>query len=154
MEDIAAMKLDAICSRKTKKDYIDIAVLLKHYSFSQLISFYREKFPRYKKESMLRHVLNTRGIENSPTPKMLISLTYEEALHDVKKSFYHYLVEKSDEYERELSAEQFLTVKQLLKNKPLPANEENNSLKPDKMSDKLKDTGKNKNKGKNQGKRA
>jgi len=45
IEDIAAMKLEAITSRNTKKDFYDIAELLKIYSFKQLLNFYSEKYP-------------------------------------------------------------------------------------------------------------
>ena len=39
LEDIAAFKLDAICHRKEKKDYVDIAILLERFSFGQMLSF-------------------------------------------------------------------------------------------------------------------
>lgn len=45
IEDIAAMKLEAITSRNTKKDYYDIAELLKKYTLNQLFTFYSEKYP-------------------------------------------------------------------------------------------------------------
>jgi len=45
IEDIAAMKLEAITSRNTKKDFYDIAELLKTYSLEQLLEFYSEKYP-------------------------------------------------------------------------------------------------------------
>lgn len=45
IEDIAAMKLEAITSRNTKKDFYDIAELLKIYSLEQLLGFYSEKYP-------------------------------------------------------------------------------------------------------------
>jgi predicted nucleotidyltransferase component of viral defense system len=45
IEDIAAMKLEAITSRNTKKDFYDIAELLKTYTIKQLLSFYSEKYP-------------------------------------------------------------------------------------------------------------
>jgi predicted nucleotidyltransferase component of viral defense system len=45
IEDIAAMKLEAITSRNTKKDFYDIAELLKMYSIEQLLELYSEKYP-------------------------------------------------------------------------------------------------------------
>ncbi|MDF1551074.1 MAG: nucleotidyl transferase AbiEii/AbiGii toxin family protein [Bacteroidales bacterium] len=45
IEDIAAMKLEAITSRNTKKDFYDIAELLNHYTIDQLFSFYVERYP-------------------------------------------------------------------------------------------------------------
>lgn len=45
IEDIAAMKLEAITSQNTKKDFYDIAELLNHYTIDQLFSFYAERYP-------------------------------------------------------------------------------------------------------------
>ncbi|MFH0867375.1 MAG: nucleotidyl transferase AbiEii/AbiGii toxin family protein [Bacteroidota bacterium] len=44
-EDIAAMKVNAICGNGTRaKDFVDIYFLLKDFSFEQLISFYSIKY--------------------------------------------------------------------------------------------------------------
>lgn len=45
IEDIAAMKLNAIAGNGTRsKDFIDLYFLLKEYSVSQLLSFYSQKY--------------------------------------------------------------------------------------------------------------
>jgi predicted nucleotidyltransferase component of viral defense system len=43
-EDIAAMKLNAVCGRGSKKDFYDIYLLLKTFSLAEILSFYEEKF--------------------------------------------------------------------------------------------------------------
>lgn len=85
LEDIAAFKLDAICHRKEKKDYVDIAVLLGKFSFSQMLDFYREKFPMNDKRIVLTQILDTEGLENSVEPVMLIDLTPGQALKHIKQ---------------------------------------------------------------------
>ncbi len=45
--DIAAMKVNAIEGRGTKKDFIDLYELLKHYSLEDILTFYSEKYPEY-----------------------------------------------------------------------------------------------------------
>ena len=45
LEDIAPMKLEAITSRNTKKDFFDISELLKTYQIEDLLNFYIEKYP-------------------------------------------------------------------------------------------------------------
>jgi hypothetical protein len=45
IEDIAAMKLEAITSRNTKKDFYDIAGILNFYTIDQILSFYAERYP-------------------------------------------------------------------------------------------------------------
>src|SRR5690606_17672822 len=42
--DIAAMKLNAIVGRGSKKDFIDIYFLLKEYCLSEMLGFYRKKY--------------------------------------------------------------------------------------------------------------
>jgi hypothetical protein len=44
IEDIAAMKLNAIIGRGSKKDFIDLFFILKDYSLATLIDFYTKKF--------------------------------------------------------------------------------------------------------------
>jgi len=85
LEDIAAFKLDAICHRKEKKDYVDIAVLLEKFSFAQMIDFYREKFPMNDKRIVLTQILDTEGLENSVEPVMLIDLTPSQALQKIEQ---------------------------------------------------------------------
>jgi hypothetical protein len=85
LEDIAAFKLDVICHRKEKKDYIDIAVLLEKFSFAQMLDFYREKFPMNDKRIVLTQVLDTEGLENSVEPTMLIDLTPSQALQKIEQ---------------------------------------------------------------------
>jgi hypothetical protein len=42
--DIAAMKLNAVTGRGSKKDFIDLYYLLKEFSFEQMFQFYMDKF--------------------------------------------------------------------------------------------------------------
>ncbi|MBK8292996.1 MAG: nucleotidyl transferase AbiEii/AbiGii toxin family protein [Flammeovirgaceae bacterium] len=47
-EDIAAMKLNAISnSGKRLKDFIDVYFLLEHFSLSDMIEFYKIKYPNF-----------------------------------------------------------------------------------------------------------
>ena len=85
LEDIAAFKLDAICHRKEKKDYVDIAVLLEKYSFAQMLDFYREKFPMNDKRIVLTQILDTDGLDNSVDPVMLVDLSISQALQQIEQ---------------------------------------------------------------------
>jgi len=44
-KDIIAMKIFAILRRGQKKDFWDLAELLKKYSVNEMLSFYKEKYP-------------------------------------------------------------------------------------------------------------
>ena len=85
LEDIAAFKLDAICHRKEKKDYVDIAVLLEKFPFAQMLDFYREKFPMNDKRIVLSQILDTEGLEASVEPVMLTDLTTGQALQRIEQ---------------------------------------------------------------------
>lgn len=74
VEDIAAFKLEAICSRKEKKDYVDIAVLLTIFSFKEMIDFYCEKYLYADKRVVLSQILDITELGKSKDPVMLIDL--------------------------------------------------------------------------------
>ena len=44
IEDIAAMKLNAVANRGARKDFYDIYFLLEKYSLDTLVSFFKERF--------------------------------------------------------------------------------------------------------------
>jgi len=46
--DIAAMKLDAVSSRGSKKDFVDIHELLKKYTLADIICFFEKKYSKIK----------------------------------------------------------------------------------------------------------
>jgi|GEM_PF-137590 len=104
LEDIAAFKLDAIVRRKEKKDYVDIAMLLKKFSFSQMLDFYREKYPMNDQRLVLTQILDKEGLENSVNPEMLIELSPEQAFDQVQQSVQLYSnerLERKDSLEKE-----------------------------------------------------
>jgi predicted nucleotidyltransferase component of viral defense system len=85
LEDIAAFKLDAICHRKEKKDYVDIAVLLEKFTFSQMLDLYKEKFPMNDIRIVLSQILDIEGWENSVDPVMLIDLSPSQAFKKIEQ---------------------------------------------------------------------
>lgn len=97
LEDIAAFKLDAICHRKEKKDYIDIAVLLKKFSFQQMFGYYTEKFPMNDKGLLLTQILDTNGLENSAEPVLLSKLSIEEAFQHIEEAVKAYSAKRIEE---------------------------------------------------------
>lgn len=104
LEDISAFKLDAICHRKEKKDYVDIAVLMETFSFGEMLEFYKEKFPMNDKRNVLTHILDTEGIENSVDPVMLIDLSLTQAIKKIEqqvKSFSDEQIRMRDTQEEE-----------------------------------------------------
>jgi len=44
MKDIAAMKLNAIAGRGSKKDFVDLFFLLEEFSMEEILQFYKQKY--------------------------------------------------------------------------------------------------------------
>ena len=76
--DIAAMKINAIEGRGSRKDFVDIYMLLQHYTLSELLDFYSMKYPNY---SIFRALLSLTYFDDAETqamPKTFIPQTWEE----------------------------------------------------------------------------
>lgn len=71
--DIAAMKLDTISSRGSKKDFIDLYFLLQEYSLDDVIGFFEKKYHaiKYNKIHILKSLTYFENAESEPMPIML-----------------------------------------------------------------------------------
>lgn len=76
--DIAALKVNAIEGRGTKKDFVDIYVLLQHYSLGEILEFYKQKYPNYSIFRALRSLTYFEDAESQAMPKMFIPDTWEQ----------------------------------------------------------------------------
>jgi len=90
-EEIAAMKLYAITQRGEKKDYYDIAVLLKSYSIEQLLQFYKERHPKNDTSVVVRFLISFSDIDFQPEPHHLIDFNWEQAKAVLTQSVKEYL---------------------------------------------------------------
>ncbi len=79
IKDIAAMKLEAVNNRGSRKDFMDVAFLLEHHSLRELISFYRAKYPASNEYMVLRSLVYFDDAELEPMPLMLKPLTWDVA---------------------------------------------------------------------------
>lgn len=84
-KDIAAMKVNAVMGRGTKKDFIDIYYLLKHYSFSDLIQFHLKKYPGGSEYRALLSMAYFDDADPQPMPYMFEQVEWE----DIKKNIRH-----------------------------------------------------------------
>ena len=84
--DVFAMKFDAICTRKTKKDFIDILELCKHFSFHEGFSHFNKIYPYGKNSSIIFAAFGEIDVaDNSKMPKMYIETDWEEVKTKLKK---------------------------------------------------------------------
>ena len=88
-KDIAAMKINAIEGRGTRKDFVDIYYLLKHFTLSEIISFYKEKYPNYSDFRALMSLTYFEDAEQQPMPRMFDQTTWsdmqQKILEEVRK---------------------------------------------------------------------
>jgi len=77
-KDIAAMKVNAIIGRGSKKDFIDLYVLLQHYSLEEILNFYRKKYPDYSDYRALLSLSYFEDAEPQDMPTMFIPETWME----------------------------------------------------------------------------
>jgi hypothetical protein len=75
-KDIAAMKLEAICGRGTKKDFIDLYFLLNQYRLSEMMDFYKEKFSDGSDFLVLRSLGYFDDAEDEAMPEMLLPVDW------------------------------------------------------------------------------
>ncbi|WP_302426581.1 nucleotidyl transferase AbiEii/AbiGii toxin family protein [Leyella stercorea] len=81
-KDIAAMKINAIEGRGTRKDFVDVYFLLKHYTLPELLDFYKDKYPDHSFFRALMSLTYFEDAEMQPMPKMLCNESWE----DMKKT--------------------------------------------------------------------
>lgn len=80
IRDIGCMKLDAVSSRGSKKDFIDIFFLLKQFLLEELIGFFEKKYShiQYNKLHILKSLTYFSEAEDEPFPKMLVNVSWED----------------------------------------------------------------------------
>ncbi len=91
-KDIIAMRIFAILKRAVKKDFWDIAELLKHYSLEQSISFYNKKYPDNQMLISVPHaLLYFTDAEESEEPISLKKQTWEKVKKEIKGYIQSYI---------------------------------------------------------------
>ncbi len=78
--DIACMKISAIASRGTKRDFIDLYAASRPYGLEQLLDLFRTKFARvnYSMVHVMKSLTYFEDAEKDPMPDMLAPLTWGE----------------------------------------------------------------------------
>lgn len=84
--DIAAMKISAISSRGSKKDFIDLYFLLEKYPLTELIDFFEKKYKEieYNKLHIFKSIIYFNDAENEPMPIMIKKVEWETVKEKIK----------------------------------------------------------------------
>lgn len=85
--DIACMKLDAISSRGSRKDFIDLYFLLKKISLEKLLELFNKKYKgiEYNKLHLLKSLVYFKEAEEEPMPKMIEKVSWKEIKENISK---------------------------------------------------------------------
>jgi len=81
LSDIAAMKINALESRGTRRDFIDVYLLAKQFSLDEMLKFYDQKYGTLENNfySIIRSLNYFDDAEKeSEMPKMLIPISWDE----------------------------------------------------------------------------
>ena len=83
--DIGAMKLTAIASRGTKRDFVDLYVLAKKYGLDDLLRAFQQKFAgtEYNPLHILKSMIYFADADKEPMPNLLRSIAWD----DIKQFF-------------------------------------------------------------------
>lgn len=84
-KDIAAMKVSAITRRGSKKDFIDLYFLLKHYSLKEILDFYTQKYPEASTYLALKSLIYFDDAETQVSPVMLQQTEWQEIKSNILK---------------------------------------------------------------------
>ncbi len=76
--DIAAMKLNAIANRGSKKDFWDYALLLDEYDRKTLLSFFAQKYPNASRWNVEKSLSYFDDAEQDPDPIDLTGQTWDQ----------------------------------------------------------------------------
>lgn len=90
-KDIAAMKINAIEGRGSRKDFIDVYFLLQHFTLKEILDFYAQKYPNFSMYRALMSLTYFVDAEKFDMPTMFVDFDWEQC-----KSF---ILSKVKEYE-------------------------------------------------------
>lgn len=91
LQDVAAIKLFAICKRGTRKDFYDIWMLLQHFQKDELTEFFIEKYGEDKVIFLKKSVLYFEDADESEQPQVLIkNLSWEKIKKEIYNTFVNF----------------------------------------------------------------
>ena len=84
-KDIAAMKLEAIAGRGSKKDFIDFYFLLKDFTIEEIFRFHSEKYGLglANQYHLMKSLVYYKDAEDETMPLMIKKIEWEEIKNDI-----------------------------------------------------------------------
>ena len=85
IEEIATMKLDAISRGGRKKDFWDLSEILETHSLQSLISIYKEKYPYYNVQLVIKGLTDFIIADDMPDPICFKGKHWEVIQREIRK---------------------------------------------------------------------
>jgi predicted nucleotidyltransferase len=92
IEDIAAMKLNAIIGRGSKKDFIDLYYILNNYTLSELMAFYDRKYLDGSRFLVLKSLVYFEDAETEVMPFMFNNISWQNVKAQISKVHADYVL--------------------------------------------------------------
>ena len=92
IEDIAAMKLNAIMGRGSKKDFIDLYFILKNYTLSTLIDLYSQKYHDGSIFLVVKSLAYFDDADEQEMPFMFHNTSWQTMKNSIKKALADYIL--------------------------------------------------------------
>ena len=89
-KDIAAMKVNAVMGRGTKKDFVDVYFLLKYYSFDEIMHFYLQKYTDGSEYRALLSMCYFEDADPQPMPFMFQPVEWQTIKDEIMRQVEHY----------------------------------------------------------------
>lgn len=88
--DIACMKISAISSRGSKKDFVDLYFILKEYPLDYLLQLFEEKFKgvTYQKLHLLKSLVYFEDAESDPEPDYIKPISWDIVKQTIQRSVF------------------------------------------------------------------
>jgi hypothetical protein len=90
VEDVAAMKLNAIAGRGSKKDFIDIELILKEFNLQQIVDFYKLKYQQESEFMALKSMLYFADADLEVEPEMFSDFNWTNSKQFIKQQVEDY----------------------------------------------------------------
>jgi hypothetical protein len=92
IDDIAAMKLNAIIGRGSKKDFIDLFFILKDYSLATIMEFYTKKYNDGSTFLVLKSLSYFEDADMEEMPFMFNNIDWQTIKDNIKKAHADYII--------------------------------------------------------------
>ena len=86
LSDLAAMKLNAIANRGSKKVFFDLAELLDHFPIQEMIGFFTDKYPSTDPFTVIRSLAWFEDAEQKPDPVALNGQSWAKVMERARNA--------------------------------------------------------------------